>query len=389
MKKVLLLVESSTAYGRKISDGVSQYVREHGRWTLHIEDRGLFCIPTPLKNGWNGDGIIARTSGKAIQRALSRCRCPIVELLGDVNGENSVDVTADTLGGIELCIDHYLKKRIPSIGFYAFGWNWWIEKRKKLFLEITLQKGIDAHCFVDSSSQKSDPQPQWDDKYEPPLKKWIRRLPFRTGIIAANDYQAMRLLNVCQRSGIKVPEQIAILGVDNDEHLCNLVTPPLSSLDQDAEMVGYQAAELLDLKMNRRKLPLTPIIIPPKGIVSRRSSELTAIDDEDVAAALHYIAEEAVHGIGIDDVIRHVGLSKSTLLRRFQKELHRSPKEEIIRVRFDHAKNLLANSGLTVHAVALRCGFASVEYFTTAFKSYTGQTPACYRQEHRKPSDVK
>lgn len=384
MKKVLLLVESSTAYGRKVSDGVSLYVREHGRWTLHIEDRGLFSLPTPLKNGWNGDGIIARTPGKVIRRALDRCRCPIVELLGGVDGEHSVDVTTDNALGLECCIDHYLKKRIRSIGFYAFGRNWWIEKRKSLFLEIVRQKEIDAYCFVDTSLEKNDPQPQWDDKYENPLKKWIGRLPFRTGIIAANDYQAIRLLNACRSSGIKVPEQLAILGIDNDERLCNLATPTLSSLDQDAEMVGYKAAELLDLKMNRRKIPALPIIVPPKRIVSRRSSEITAIDDEEVAAALHYIAEEATHGIRIDDVVRHVGVSKSTLLRRFQKELHRSPKDEITRVRLDHAKELLTNSKLTIRAVALRCGYATVEYFITAFKSLTGQTPASYRQEHRK-----
>ena len=385
-RNILLLIESSTAYGRKIADGISQYVREQAHWTLHIEDRGLYSLPTALKNGWNGDGIIARTANGLIRRALERCRCPVVELLGGVDRGKSVDVTHDVFLGLKLCFEHYLSKRITSIGFYAFGRNWWIEQRRKLFLELAHLYQIKPLCFVDNSAEKSDQQPPWDDRYEKPLRKWIEKLPDRTGIIAANDYQAMRVLNACQSVGIDVPGRIAILGFDNDEHICNLVTPSLSSLNPNSEMIGYKAAELLDWKMSGKLLTPQQIIVPPKGVVGRRSSEIMAIDDQDVVTALNFIAREATRGLCIRDVVAHIGLSQSTLCRRFQKELHRTPQEEIMRVRLERAKYLLANSDLPIKSVAMQSGYHSIEYFTSTIKLHTNSTPQQYREKHRDKS---
>ena len=328
-KNVLLLLESSTAYGRKIAQGVSQYVREHEHWVLDIEDRGLFSLPAPLIRGWTGDGIISRTSDGMIRTALNQCKCPIVELLS-INEELPIEVLPDDRKTMELCIEHFQERGITSIGFYAFGYNWWIERRHNLFLEIADKSKLDAHCLVDTQSSKAEVQPEWSDQYERMLKQWIKKLPPQTGIVTAYDPQAIRVLNICNKLGIHVPEQIAVLGIDNDEHLCNMTTPTLSSLDRNAECVGYKAAELLDRKMNRKKLPRRPIVVPPKGVVVRRSTEVMALDDPDISEALRYIADYATQGIGLSEVAEHVGLSRSTLCRRFQCLLKRSPKDEIM-----------------------------------------------------------
>ncbi|MCL2622247.1 MAG: XylR family transcriptional regulator [Planctomycetaceae bacterium] len=382
-KSILLLIESSSAYGRKLLKGISQYVRERDQWAIHIEDRGLLPVPALLSQGWKGDGIIARTPNQLFQNALNKCRCPVVELLrGD--SLRDIEVHPDDYKSIEMCIEHYLERKITSVAFYAFGNCWWIKRRGHFFLDIAKHRRLNSCCFMDASSRKDDPKPEWEERYEKPLEKWLKSLPHRTGIIAANDAQAVKVLNACRLLEISVPEQLAVLGIDNDENLCNLTTPTLSSLDMNVEIVGYKAAELLDLRMNRKKTPPLPILIPPKGFVVRRSTDFIAINNPDVIAAVRYITEFAMQGITVVEVANHVHLSHSTLCRLFQKELKRSPKEEITRVRLNHAMFLLAQSHLSLRTIAKQCGYKTVEYFSEIFKSNTGETPMAYRTIHQK-----
>lgn len=383
-KNILLLVESSLVYGRKVALGVSHYAREQGDWMLYIEPRDLFSPSRLLAQGWTGDGIITRTVGENMRNALNRVTCPIVELLGN---RETIEVMSDTYRSMELCIKHYQEKGVSSFAFYGFGRNWWIDGHKQNFLEITHRYGLDARCFVDTSTKASDLLPQWSEQYEKSLVGWMKTLPPQTGFIVPADYQAIDLLNTCQMIGIAVPEQMGILGMNNDEYLCNLTTPPLSSLDENLEMIGYRAAELLDHKMTKRKAKgnahkvIHPILVPPKGVVVRQSTEICTVEDEDVATALRYIAEFALQGISIADVVNHVGISRSTLYRRFQQALHRSPKDEIVRIRMEHAKFLLAKTNVSIHTIALKTSYPVVRYFTAVFHSYTGQTPANYRRE--------
>ena len=385
-KNILLLIESSSAYGRMLLKGISQYVRERDQWTLHIEDRGLLPIPAVLSQGWKGDGIISRTPNPQFQNAINKCRCPVVELLW---GDAVTDIEAhpDDYMAIEKCIEHYLDRKITSFAFYAFGNCWWIKRRYHFFLDITKRLGVHSYTLTDFTPRKVNPKPEWEEKYEKPLEKWLKSLPHRTGIVVVNDAQAVRVLNACRLLGINIPEQLAVIGIDNDENLCNLTTPTLTSLDGNVETVGYKAAELLDMKINRKKMPPTPILIPPKGIIARRSTDMVAIDNLDVMAAIHYIAEFATHGISVEEVAEHVSLSHSTLCRLFQKELKRSPKEEIIRVRLNHAMFLLAKSHLSIRAITKQCGYKTVEHFSAMFKSNTGMTPMVYRNVHRQGDD--
>jgi len=382
-KNILLLIESSSAYGRTLLKGISQYVRERDRWTLHIEDRGLLPVPTQLFHGWDGDGIISRTPNQQFQNALDKCRCPVVELL---RGDNLVDIEVhpDDYKTIELCIEHFLERKVPTVAFYAFGNCWWIKRRRDFFLDITKRHNINAYCLVDLSSRTVNSMPQWEDRYDKPLEKWLKSLLPGTGIVVVNDAQAVRVLNTCRFAGIRVPEQLIVMGIDNDENLCNLTTPTLSSVDMNVEMVGYKAAELLDLRINRKKTPSLPILVPPKGVVVRRSTDIQAISDPDLLAALHYISESATQGVTVEEVAAHVNLSHSTLCRLFKRELKRSPKEEIIRIRLKHAMFLLAQSHLGIRVIAKQCGYKTVEHFTAIFKAKTGETPITYRNARQK-----
>ena len=382
-KRVLVIVESSLAYGRKVAGGISCYVQERGHWSVHIEDRGIFEIPLLAIEGWDGDGIITRTANASLSKILKNCNCPIVELLG--NGRSiPIEVLPDEVKMSELCIDHFLERGFKNLAFYSFGQSWWIDRRRELFLEAATVKRFSPFWLSEKADDESVPLPIWRKKYEKSLIKWLKNLPRQTGIIAASDSQAMRVMQACQKIGLKIPEEIAILGIDNDTHLCNLLTPQLSSLDQNAVQVGYEASQLLDMKMNRRKdIPNLPILIPPLQIITRRSTDVTAIDDPDIAAALHFIREYATHGILVSDLVKEINLSKSTLVRQFQKILGRSPKEEIMRVCLNHAQYLLIHTSLPINVVAKQSGYHSAEYFVSMFRQHTGKSPLQFRQSHQ------
>jgi len=387
-KRVLAIVDSSTTYGRQVATGIARYVHERGHWSTYLEVRGMFEIPHIVLDGWDGDGIISRTANSSLSRILKKCNCPIVELLGD--GKNTlIEVLPDERQMIELCVNHFLERGFKNLALYSFGHSWWIDQRLELFMEAAVEKRFIPYCHTDKSATgksaaRSVSHPLWQKRYEESLIKWLKTLPFQTGIIAAWDEHAMRVLQACQKIGRKVPEEIAVLGMDNEVHLCNFLTPQLSSLDRNLEQVGYEAARLLDLKMNRSKnIPKLPILIPPLHVVTRRSTDVTAIDDPDIAAALHYIREFAIRGIRVSDVVKEINLSRRTLIRQFQKILGRSPKGEITRVCLDHAKYLLIHTSLPINDVATQSGYSSAKYFVSTFRKHTGHSPLQFRRKHQ------
>jgi len=199
--------------------------------------------------------------------------------------------------------------------------------------------------------------------------------------MAANDKAARHVLEACQAGGIRVPEDIAVVGVDNDEMLCRLSTPPLSSVEQGAQRIGFQAATLLDRMMSGRGVRRRKHVIPPEGLVLRRSSDIIAVEDEDVAAALKLIQAQACDGIKVQDVARAAAVSRSQLDRRFKKLLGRTIHDEIRRIRIEQARRLLAETSLPLKQVALRCGFRTVQHLTELFHQFVGTTPAIYRRD--------
>jgi LacI family transcriptional regulator len=200
-------------------------------------------------------------------------------------------------------------------------------------------------------------------------------------VLACNDERGLQLLDACRRVGVQVPEEIAVVGVDNDVPLCELTIPPLTSIDVNAEAVGYQAASMLDRMMEGRSAPTTAVKLPPRGVVARRSTDVTASDDEDVCRALRFIEERACQGLQAAEVLAHLGMSRASLQQRMKAVTGRTIHREIQRVRLTRAKNLLASSDLTIKQVARESGFASVQYMTRVFRDLVGDTPAQYRRK--------
>jgi LacI family transcriptional regulator len=213
------------------------------------------------------------------------------------------------------------------------------------------------------------------------LGQWLFSLANPTGIIACNDVRGAQLLNVCRAKGIRVPDDLAVIGVDNDELICELATPPLSSVVVDAYRTGYVASELLDRMLSGERVADTRLLVDPIGVVSRQSTDIFAIDDPEVGEALRYIRNHACQGIAVSDVARAVHMSRSTLARRFASLTGTTVKAELTRLRIDRIKQLLVDTEYPLAAIARMTGFAHAEYMSTLFKEVTDETPGQYRKK--------
>jgi LacI family transcriptional regulator len=238
---------------------------------------------------------------------------------------------------------------------------------------------IDWHA---ASQQK--PGLNWFDW----IKRELPKLPLPIGLMAQSDHRASYLISACEALGLAIPEQVAVIGVDNDEHACEFASVPISSVDCDRERLAYEGASLLGRLMAGARTPRKPLKITPLGVVVRRSSDIFAVAHRAVARALHFIREHYRESIGVDDVIRASRLSRCGLYRAFQKNVGRSVGEEIDRQRVDHAKKMLAESDEKLYRIARECGFSGAEHFTRVFHRVTGGTPSAMRRNLRRRAEA-
>jgi LacI family transcriptional regulator len=378
--RVLLLVETSRQFGRQIVEGIARYSLEHGPWSIQFEERGLDSSPPKCLKNWRGDGVISRTTTLALAKMLWASKLPMVELLGD-RRVGTAQVRADFHLGGRMAMEHFLNCGLRHFGYFSYGDNWWSKIRREMFCAAVESRGCQCLNYEPPISTEAN-LPAWSDDQRPRLVKWLASLPRPIGIFTTGDVHAVRLLSICQELDIAVPEEIAILGVGNDPVICETVRPTLSSIDQDGRRVGYEAAHLLDQKMAGMN-PTDVIHVAPSRVVVRQSTDLTVIEDTDVVLALRFIREFACSGIDVARVADEVSLSRRVLEQRFRQCLGRTPKAEIMRVQIEHAKTLLARTGQTNESISRKSGFASLPYFTTAFRREVGMTPNAYRREQR------
>jgi LacI family transcriptional regulator len=224
----------------------------------------------------------------------------------------------------------------------------------------------------------------WEDEQEQ-IAAWIRRLPRPVGVMTCNDDRGLQVLDACRRIDVLVPEDVAVIGVDNDEILCDLANPKLSSVHIDTDQVGYAAAALLGRMMDGEPPPEKPVLLAPRIVVARESTNVLATEDRELAEAIRLIRERACEGLRLKDFSRMTSLSRRTLERRVRDLLGRSPKDEITRVQLEKAKALLVETDLTVVTIAAKCGFHQPKYFSQVFHAKIGTPPALYRRHVKGP----
>ena len=384
-KQILLLVETSRVFGRGVIQGISRYGKEHANWHFHYQDRGIREGLSPWLKDWQGDGVITRSSTPALAEVFDQFHCPVVELLGDGN-LLSPEVHTDETMTAELAVEHLLKQGFAHLGFYSFANSWWSDARRDSFDQIIRSRELSGHIFPGAYKGDSQPYPTWKAGFEAPLVRWLDRLPKPCGIWTVADSQAIRLLEVCRKLNLRVPAEVGILGTTNDELVCGLLTPPLSSIDLNPQEIGYKAAALLDSKMNStdsrgsaRKEPRTPILVPPSGVVARESSNLVAVTDPVLDQAIKIIEQNALYGLTVEELAEEMLISRSTLERRFREYFKCSPAQEINHVRIERAKAFLRETAWPISAVGQKTGFASPENFVRFFRRLVGETPRQYR----------
>lgn len=378
---IALLIETSREYARGLLRGVSRYHHEHGPWSIYFVPHGLDELPPSWLKNWNGDGVLCRINSRRMADAMLATGIPAVDLRGAIAGVPIPFVGLDNRPIARLGYEHLQHCGLKNFAFCGSprGENPPQDQRCDYFVELVEQGGQRCDVFPGTSSRKQ--KYSWEQEQEK-IARWVKQLRKPVGIMASNDDRGHQVLDACRRAGVNVPDEVAVVGVDNDTNLCNLCTPPLSSIDTNASLVGYEAAALLMKLMRGGKAPREAVLVgSPRGLVPRQSTDMLAIDDEELAKAMRYIREHACGGIRVSDVLEQTRHSPSTLERRIKSLFGRSLKSEITRVRLESAKLLLQETNLKVSEIASRTGFNESKYFCEVFRSVEGITPTTYRKQ--------
>jgi len=381
---IALLIESSRASGRGLLHGIAKYARTHGPWSVYHHERSLGDAAPVSLFDWKPDGIIARLESRRLLEQIAKMNVPTVDVLG-WHPRNGIPAFGNNRGKVvRMAVDHLSERGFRHFAYCGFPGLEYSRQRGELFAAYLEELGGRPYLFKIPRSTPVNTTAKVEAKgllHNKALASWLTTLPKPVGLVACNDTRAQQVLTVCIENGIKVPDEVAVVGVDNDELLCEFCNPPLSSVALNNEKIGFEAATTLDAMMQGRKVPLEKTLVAPLGVVARQSTDVLAIEDSDVVEALRFIREHACDGIAVEDVVRHVAVSSSTLKRRFSALLGRSPKSEILRVQMERVKQFLAMTNLPLATIAERSGFHHVECLCKLFKKKTGKTPGQYRRE--------
>ncbi len=381
---IALLVETSREYARGLLRGIARYHQEFGPWSIYFETRGLRDqLPKWLK-GWRGDGILVRLNDQRMADMILDSGIPAVDVRGALPDVGLPFIGVDNRPIAALAFDHL---RSCGLTHFAFcGTPRDVNPNQNLrcdyFFELVTSNGFD--CDVCLGIESKTGRLNWELEQQT-IAKWLESLPKPVGVMTCHDDRGQQVLDACRRAGLRVPDEVAVVSVDNDVHMCNLSTPPLTSIDVNPGRIGFEAAALLARAMNGEKLSKEPILLgPPRGLVPRQSTNLVRFDDQDVERAVRHIREHACDGgLRVRDIVAMAHRSPTTFERRFKSSVGRTIKAEINRVRLGSAKLLLAETDLSISRIAIRCGFSETKYFCEAFRNFEGVTATEYRQSFR------
>jgi LacI family transcriptional regulator len=375
LPNVALLVETTRSYGRNVLQGIGDYARIHGSWVFFLTtDVPLQDVPS--KDEWDGDGIIAQPhQDQRFIRELSARGVPVVSLSGPP-GAGLPAVIANQSAVAELAMTHFRER-----GFVRFAYCGSPRERVwpptgELFRKLAEAGGYSCDVYQAAYA------PETRTLRLEQMAAWLKPLRKPIALLAGNDTRAREVLDACRLAGLHVPEEIAVLGVNDDELICEMANPPLSSVVHNARRIGYEAAAMLDRLMQGKKV-VADLVIDPLGVKTRQSTDLLAIEDPEVAKAVRFIREHACEGIRVDDVLDQVALSRRTLEMRFRDAVGRPPHVEIRRVQLERVKELLVTSDFKLDRIAELTGFSTAQYLAGLFHRVVNMTPGAWRQAGR------
>lgn len=378
---VLLMVETSIAYGRGILAGITRWLTSHRGWSLYLEQHELGAAPPAWLADWHGDGIICRVTNPAVATVLRRGGMPVVDLNDLHDDLGFAHLRSDHVAIGRMAADHLLERGFRRLGFCGFSDQHWSRLRREGFKARAAEAGVAVEAF--ETDWFGPDAPEWEACQER-IKAWLEGFPRPFAVMACNDLRGQQVLDAARRARLAVPEALGVIGVDDDALLCDLCDPPLSSVRCNPEEIGYRAAEWLDGLMAERRagaaLEPARLLVPPLGVTTRQSTDILAIADPVLADVLKLIREQACAGLTIRQIVRHSGLSRTKLERLFRDALGRTLQQEIRSVQMKRARQLLAETDLSLEKITPLVGFSQASYLSHAFKREVGESPRDYRR---------
>jgi LacI family transcriptional regulator len=382
-KKVAITIAGNTFYGREALQGMLLYRLQKANWNVHYEGT---TEPEALRRTamavthWKADGLLIQLTDEKLGQFIRKSGIPAVDIASQFSaGLVTVSLDNRQIGAkvAEFLIGRGFKD-LAYCGYYR-DYSVYSTQRSEGFCGVACQAGVKCHVYHDAYPQKAK---DWIDELAH-LQAWIDRLPKPLGIMVCHDYRAHDVLWTCKMLGLRIPDDVAVVSVGNDNVECNITSPPLSSVVLPARQIGYTAAEILDGMMRQRKKPAQPILLPPGDIALRRSSDITAVEDQDVAEVMRFISAHSGEHFAVKDILGALPISRRGLERRFFKHMGVTLRNAIIRAHVDRAKNLLAETDLKMPIVAQKSGFTQHQVFSQLFKKLTGVNPSQYRLKSR------
>jgi len=379
-RKVALLIETSNTYARELLHGVRVWLREQKLWDIRLSEQGRGAGVPAWLCAWEGHGIIARVTGDRMAAALRTKGLPVVDVAAALPDPVFPRVATDSRAATQLAFDHLRERGFRHFAYCGDTRFWWSVQRERYFVAQVRAAGFDCAVFGPRAARTGS------DAALEELARWLLGLPKPVGVLACYDVRGQQVLEACAEAGLAVPDVVAVIGVHNDELLCDLCEPPLTSVNPNARRAGYEAASLLARLMEGEKVPVEARLIEPVGVVQRQSTDVVAVDDPKVSAAVRYIRAHVTEGIGVGDVLRAVPISRTLLERKFKRLFGHTPHEHILRTKLARVRAMLVETDLPVALIAERMGFEHTEYLSVAFRREMGVTPSAYRQRQRPPT---
>jgi LacI family transcriptional regulator len=380
-RNVALIVETSNSYARNVLRGIHDYARTRHGWTLYLTEHGRHEIDQSFSSNWKFDGVIARIETDHMARIITTMDVPTVDVSAARLIQGIPWVETDDEAITRLALDHLRDCGLRNFAFFGdpfYNWSIW---RQRNFERILGRPDIIRSRIFNLPARK-DPWVQWWTCREA-IRDWLTSLPKPVGVFACYDACGQQLLEICRYFDFKVPEDIAVIGVDNDELLCELATPSMSSVIPNSFRTGVCAAEILDRMMRGEILAGRKNSIEPLGVRKRVSTDVLTVGDPHIAKAIAFIRQKAHQNIRVEDVLNIVPLSRRVLEARFRRALNRTPHQEILRVRTNAVRELLLETEMSLSEISEALGIEHPEYLSVFFKKETGLTPREYRDQVR------
>lgn len=368
---ILIAAETGLAYGRGVAKGVVNYAKVAGGW--HIGLSPAVNVAQVLRDSHRPEGVVVQAVRQDAIAQIQAMNLPAVNISDTFDEYPMPTVCSDHRAVAACAVEHLCSRGLKHLAFSGPSSGWYVSQRRAGFVAAVESAGQGPPAFVHEAGGRGLGD----------LSQLLRRGPLPLGVFAAHDHWARLVVSAALAAGLRIPEDVAVVGVDNDELVCETSPVPLSSVAVSAERIGFEAAARLHRLMRGETVEAGRTVLPPQGVVVRQSSDVLAIDDPNVAAAVRYIAENAQRQIGVEDILDHLTISRRQLEKRFRTVLGRSPAAEIRRARIEKAKHLMDTTNLPLSRIAERSGFMDLSLLGKSFRREMGMTPTQYRRRSR------